>query len=209
MATLQLTNFQVDALNEVGNIGIGSATTALSQLVDKRVQLSLTHVQLIDSASIIANIPDSITMTGMMVRMMGDIQGAMLFLFEFKNAVVLSDLLLKDTKYETDPNMHQSALSEVGNILTGAYLNSLHKFLDLAIVPSIPHVATGSIAEVLEEASTEAGRDIDKILSIETMFMVHSVGHESGLNTLYGDMFMLLDSKSLQTVLDSIDNLMG
>ena len=118
MVTLQLTNFQVDALNEVGNIGIGSATTALSQLVDKRVQISLTHVQLIDSASIIANIPDSITMTEMIVRMMGDIQGAMLFLFEFKNSVVLSDLLLKGTKHETDPDMHQSALSEVGNILT-------------------------------------------------------------------------------------------
>ena len=209
MATLQLTNFQVDALNEVGNIGIGSATTALSQLVDKRVQISLTHVQLIDSASIIANIPDSITMTGMLVRMMGDIQGAMLFLFEFKNSVVLSDILLKGTKYETDPNMHQSALGEVGNILTGAYLNALQKFLDIAIVPSIPHIATGSITEVMEEASAEAGRDIDNILSIESMFMVHSVGHESGLNTIYGDMFMLLDAKSLQTVLDAIDNLMG
>ena len=209
MVTLQLTDFQVDALNEVGNIGIGSATTALSQLVDKRVQLSLTNVQLIDSASIIGNIPDSITMTGMMVRIMGDIQGAMLFLFEFKNSVVLSDILLKGTKYETDPNMHQSALSEVGNILTGAYLSALHKFLDLAIVQSIPHIATGSIAEVLGEVSAEAGRDIDNIFSIETMFMVHSVRHESGLNTLYGDMFMLLDSKSLQTVLDSIDNLMG
>ena len=209
MATSQLTNFQVDALNEVGNIGIGSATTALSQLVDKRVQLSLTNVQLIDSASIIGNIPDSITMTGMMVRIMGDIQGAMLFLFEFKNSVVLSDMLLKGTKYETDPNMHQSALSEVGNILTGAYLSALHKFLDLAIVQSIPHIATGSIAEVLGEVSAEAGRDIDNIFSIETMFMVHSVRHESGLNTLYGDMFMLLDSKSLQTVLDSIDNLIG
>ena len=209
MATSQLTNFQVDALNEVGNIGIGSATTALSQLVDKRVQLSLTNVQLIDSASIIGNIPDSITMTGMMVRIMGDVQGAMLFLFEFKNSVVLSDILLKGTKYETDPNMHQSALSEVGNILTGAYLSALHKFLDLAIVQSIPHIATGSIAEVLGEVSAEAGRDIDNIFSIETMFMVHSVRHESGLNTLYGDMFMLLDSKSLQTVLDSIDNLIG
>jgi chemotaxis protein CheC len=189
MVTLQLTNFQVDALNEVGNIGIGSATTALSQLVDKRVQISLTHVQLIDSASIIANIPDSITMTGMLVRMMGDIQGAMLFLFEFKNSVVLSDILLKGTKYETDPNMHQSALGEVGNILTGAYLNALQQFLGVAIVPSIPHIATGSITEVMEEASAEAGRDIDNILSIESMFMVHSVEHESGLNTIYGDLW--------------------
>ena len=209
MATLQLTNFQVDALNEVGNIGIGSATTALSQLVDKRVQLSLSNVQLINTESIIGNIPESITMTGMLLRMMGDIQGAMLFLFEFKNAVVLSDMLLKGTKFENDPEMHQSALSEVGNILTGAYLNALHKFLDIAIVPSIPHIATGTIAEVMDAASKEVGHPIDKVLSIGTMFMVHSVGHESGLNTLYGDMFMLFDSKSLQRVLDSIDNMMG
>lgn len=209
MATLQLTNFQLDALNEVGNIGIGSATTALSHLVNKRVQLSLTNVQLLDSKSIIANIPDSITMTGMIVQMRGDIDGAMLFLFEFKNSVVLTDLLLKDTEYGADPDMHQSALSEVGNILTGAYFNALQKFLNISIIPSVPVVAIGSISDVLEQASKEAKYDIDKIMSIETMFMVHSVNHESGLNTLYGDMFMLLDSNSLQKVLGSIDNLMG
>ena len=209
MSTLQLTNFQVDALNEVGNIGIGSATTALSQLVDKRVQLSLSNVQLINTKSIIGNIPESITMTGMLLRMMGDVQGVMLFLFEFKNAVALSDMLLKDTKFESDAEMHQSALSEVGNILSGAYFNALHKFLDISIVPSIPHVVTGTIAEVMDAASEEVGHSIDNVLSIETMFMVHSVGHESGLNTLYGDIFMLFDSKSLQVVLDSIDNMMS
>ncbi|CAG0949126.1 partial CheY-P phosphatase CheC, partial [Methanosarcinales archaeon] len=36
-----LTDFQSDALKEVGNIGIGHATTSLSQMVNKQVGISL------------------------------------------------------------------------------------------------------------------------------------------------------------------------
>ncbi|WDC83916.1 chemotaxis protein CheC [Caloramator sp. mosi_1] len=33
---LKLTDFQIDALKEVGNIGSGNAATALSQLINKK-----------------------------------------------------------------------------------------------------------------------------------------------------------------------------
>lgn len=42
-----LTDFQADALKEVGNIGIGHATTSLSQMVNKQVGISLPELKLI------------------------------------------------------------------------------------------------------------------------------------------------------------------
>ncbi|CAG0972025.1 partial CheY-P phosphatase CheC, partial [Methanosarcinales archaeon] len=42
-----LTDFQSDALKEVGNIGIGHATTSLSQMVNKQVGISLPELKLI------------------------------------------------------------------------------------------------------------------------------------------------------------------
>jgi len=209
MTEIVLTDFQQDALNEVGHIGMGSATTALSQMVDKRVQLNLTNAQVLDAEAIIQNLPDSIIMTGVLLKMRGDFQGAILMLFEFKNAVVLSDMMLEGTEYEADAEMHESALEEVANILAGSYLYALSQFLNINAIQSVPYMITVTIAEILDMASVQMGRNIDKILNIETMFMVQSVGHSSGVNTLYGDMFVLLDDDSLQVMLDSINNLIS
>jgi len=43
----QLTQYQIDTLMELGNIGSGNAITALSQLLDKRIEVSLTSGEII------------------------------------------------------------------------------------------------------------------------------------------------------------------
>lgn len=205
MTVSELNSFQLDALNKIGNMFMGSATTALSKLVDKRVQLNLTNAQVLDAESIIQNIPESIMMTGVMLKMKGDLQGEVLNLFEFKNAVILTDMMLDGIKYEDDASMHESALEEVANILAGAYLYALSEFLNINIMQSTPYSVTGTIAEVLAMTSVHMGRSVDKLLNIETMFMVESIGHRSGVNTLYGEMFVLLEDESLKKLLDLIN----
>ena len=44
---IKLTPAQMDSLMELGNIGSGHAITALSQLMEKRISMSLTSVDLI------------------------------------------------------------------------------------------------------------------------------------------------------------------
>ena len=45
--SIKLTPYQLDSLMELGNIGSGHAITALSQLMDKRIDMSLTSVDMI------------------------------------------------------------------------------------------------------------------------------------------------------------------
>ena len=202
-----LSSFQIDALKEVGSMGMGNAATSLSKLVGKQVQLNLSNVQTLDPDAVARSIPESITMTGVMLRMTGDIKGVIMLLLEFNNAVVLSNLMLVPLQQQDDPVMCESALCETGNILAGSYLNVLFQFLDLKVIQSAPITCTGTITDVLEQASELMEHDIKQLLNIETMFMVHDVGHESGLNTIYGDMFLLLDSGSLDVLLSSINNM--
>ena len=205
----ELDNFAIDAFKEIGSIGMGNATTSLSRMIEKRVQLNLSDARLFEASSIIDMIPDSITMTGIMIPIYGDINGLAMLLFEFGNAVYLSNLLLQSIEHDDDPSIYESALLETGNIIAGSYLNSLSSFLDLKIMHSVPDISIGSIMDILEKGTSTMEKDSADILNIETMFMVYSSEKDVGAGTIYGDMFLLLDPQSLDKMQDSIRNMLG
>jgi chemotaxis protein CheC len=199
-----LNNFEVDALKEIGSIGMGNATTSLSKLIGKNVRLNLTDARLLDPEVIARSIPESITMIGVMQKMEGGLEGVALLLFEFNNATSLSSLMLRDSEMLNDPDMHESALSELGNILTGAYMSSVYSFLGLEVHLSPPTVSVGPIINILRNISQVSDTNMADLLNIETMFMVNGTGATSGLDTIYGDMFLLLTPDSLSKIQDSI-----
>ncbi len=205
----ELDNFMIDAFKEIGSIGMGNATTSLSKMIEKRVQLNLSDARLFEASAIIDMIPDSITMTGIMIPIYGDINGLAMLLFEFGNAVYLSNLLLQSIEHDDDPSIYESALLETGNIIAGSYLNSLSSFLDLKIMHSVPDISIGPIMDILEKGTSTMEKDSADILNIETMFMVYSSEKDVGAGTIYGDMFLLLDPQSLDKMQDSIRNMLG
>ncbi|MCR5012112.1 MAG: chemotaxis protein CheC, partial [Lachnospiraceae bacterium] len=66
--------------------------------------------------------------------------------------------------------MELSALKEIGNIITGAYLNSLATLTNLTIFPSIPDVCIDMAGAILSVPAIEFGTIADKLLLIETDF---------------------------------------
>ncbi|WP_094228398.1 chemotaxis protein CheC [Methanolobus psychrotolerans] len=205
----QLDNFSIDALKEIGSIGMGNATTSLSKLIEKRVQLNLSDARMFEPSAIIDMIPESITMTGIMIPIHGDINGLVMLLFEFGNAVYLSNLLLQNIEHEDDPNLYESALLETGNIIAGSYLSSLSSFLNLKIMHSVPDISIGPIIDILNRGTSMIENKTENILNIETMFMVYSSEKDVGAGTIYGDMFLLLDSQSLEKLQNSIQGMLG
>lgn len=205
----ELDNFLIDAFKEIGSIGMGNATTSLSKLIEKRVQLNLSDARLFEPSAIIDMIPESITMTGIMIPLRGDINGLAMLMFEFGNAVYLSNMLLQGFEHDDDPSLHESALLETGNIIAGSYLHSLSSFLGLQILHSVPDISIGYIKDILDKGISRMETEPSKILNIETMFMVYSSEKDVGAGTIYGDMFLLLDSPSLEKLQDSIRNLLG
>ncbi|WP_321428958.1 chemotaxis protein CheC [uncultured Methanolobus sp.] len=204
----QLDNFLTDAFKEIGSIGMGNATTSLSRLIEKRVQLNLSDARLFEPSAIVDMIPDSITMTSIMIPVHGDLNGLAMLLFEFGNAVYLSNLLLQSIEHEDDPSIYESALLETGNIIAGSYLNSLASFLNLKIMHSVPDISIGTIDEILEKGLARMQNEPEGILNIETMFMVYSSEKDVGAGTIYGDMFLLLDGESLDRMQNSIHEML-
>ena len=71
---------------------------------------------------------------------------------------------------ENFSEMEMSALKEIGNIITGSYLNALSSLTNLKIFPSIPDLCIDMAGAILSVPAIEFGIMGDKILLIETAF---------------------------------------
>ena len=101
----------------------------------------------------------------------GDITGSILFLLNKESARKLVSKLMGMEVTGDEPNeMEQSALKEIGNIITASYLNSLSMLTQLVIYPSVPALSIDMAGAILSVPAIEFGTMGDKLLLIQTQF---------------------------------------
>ncbi|MBD5454332.1 MAG: CheY-P-specific phosphatase CheC, partial [Lachnospiraceae bacterium] len=129
-----------DVLRELGNIGAGNATTALAQMLQCKVDMAVPKVGLLEFKEVgEAMGGEEQIMAGIYLGVEGDITGSIMFLLEKDSArFLVSKMMGTQEEGEEFSEMELSALKEVGNIITGAYLNSLSSITNLKIYPTIP-----------------------------------------------------------------------
>lgn len=169
-----LSNTYFDVLKELGNIGAGNATTALAQLIQCKVDMKVPQVRLLEFREV-GNVigGEEQLMVGIYLSVEGDINGSMMFLVESKSAAHLVSKLMGQGPVDGSEfgEMELSALQEIGNIITGAYLNSLSTLTNMKIYPSVPSIAIDMAGAILSVPAIEFGKVADQILLIETKFM--------------------------------------
>jgi len=170
----ELSDQYFDVLKEIGNIGAGNATTALAQLLGTRVDMSVPQVKLMEFKELGTTMGgEERIVAGIYLAVEGDINGSIIFMMDIDsvNAVLESLMGMKvDDTSEGFNEIEQSALKELGNIITGAYLNSISTLTGLTIYPSVPDLAVDMAAAILSVPATEFGVFGDKMLLIQTDF---------------------------------------
>ncbi len=167
-------NMYFDVLREIGNIGAGNAATSLAKMLSTKVDMKVPRVELLD----FKEVGDAMggaeqIMAGIYLAVDGDIHGSIMFLLEEKSAHVLVSKLMGGMsmgEHEGFDEMETSALKEIGNIITGAYLNSLSELTKLTIVESIPDLTIDMAGAILSVPAVEFGMVGDKLLMIQTSF---------------------------------------
>ena len=176
MAELDLNNVDTmyfDVLREIGNIGAGNAATSLAQMLQTKVDMMVPRVELIDFKEIGDTIGGAEQiMAGIYLLIQGDIQGSIMFLLEEESAHTLVSRLMgmPCEDMHSFSEMELSALKEIGNIITGAYLNSLSALTNLTITESVPDLKVDMAGAILSVPAIEFGMVGDKFLMIETSF---------------------------------------
>jgi chemotaxis protein CheC len=179
MSYLDFNAMQMDALKEVGNIGAGNAATALSQLINKKVDMTVPSVNIVPFDHIFSRIGGEEIVVGVIVRVLGDTPGNILFIFDNETALNIIELLT-GKREEDISEMGESVLCEVGNIISGAYMNAIAKFTNLLIMPSVPAVTCDMLGAILSTTFIESGQFDDQVLDIETIFLNEDSSKISG-----------------------------
>jgi chemotaxis protein CheC len=193
---------QLDAMREVANIGAGHAATALSQMTNRKIMITVPRVNIrpLEEASDIVGTPDQVT-AAVLMHMMGDLTGRALLMFPEGAAKTLCDFLLRRElgTTQTFGDMERSSIKEAGNILASAYLNALSDFMGMMLVPSVPSLVIDLNGAVLTSAHLNFGHDRDYAFCVETSFRVEGTDDPMG-----GHFLLLPDVASLRSIFDAI-----
>lgn len=167
-------DIEYDVLTEIGNIGAGNATTALSQLINARIDMCVPKVDLLGFSELAEIVGGAETLVaGILLSLEGDVDGMMLFVLESSAAHLLVDQLMGcvsgDNKSDFS-EMEESALMEIGNIIAGAYLSSISELTNMKITSSVPYLSVDMAGAILSVPAIEFGKLGDKALLIESRF---------------------------------------
>ncbi len=170
----RIDNMQYDVLREIGNIGAGNATTALSQMINAKIDMKVPKVDLLEfkELSDIVGGAENLVV-GILFTLEGQIEGMMMFMLDMTASRHLVNQLMGGDMSNTSIEFNEievSALSEIGNIIAGAYLSSLSTLTNILITASVPYMAIDMAGAILSVPAIEFGKIGDKALLIETEF---------------------------------------
>ena len=165
----KIDSIQKDVLQEVGNIGSGHAATALSKLIQDKINMEQPTAKLlrIEKISDIVGGADVIV-TGILITLQGDVEGMMMFMMDEASTKQLTDLLFQnfDIAASDNASLKDSAVKEVGNIMQCLFKCPSH-LLQMRIEPSILYLAIDMAGAVLSVPAIEFSKVSNDALIIE------------------------------------------
>ena len=193
-------DFKMDVLKEVGNIGAGNAATALSQLLNKPIDMAVPKVQLLSFEEITEKVGGAEKLVyAVFLRVEGEAPGNLFFILSPEAATNLLSRIAGIEISDGDElsEMELSALNEIGNILAGSYLSSLADFTSLTMYPTVPALAMDMAGAILGYGLLQFGQMGDNALLIDTTFL-------EGNNEIEGQFFLIPDPESFPKIFKSL-----
>ncbi|GMA59032.1 CheY-P phosphatase CheC [Alicyclobacillus sacchari] len=197
MKRLHVDPVTLDALREFGNIGAGHAATALSTLLSGRVKMSVTDARLCPFSEIVEVVGGGETIVAaVFIRIFGTISGNMFVLMSLPSVDrLLERLLLTPSHVSEYMELEQSAIAEVGNILSGAYVAAISDLCGMSLNQSVPAVAIDMAASLLDIGLMMSGDEENQAILIST-----SLVHDG--NNIDAYFFLLPDLDGTEVLLD-------
>lgn len=190
-----------DSLMEVMNIGAGNASTALSQMMQARVDITTPRLDVlkVEQAMDFVGKPDSI-MSVVMLKVLGDAPGVMMLMFPKESAQKIANALTHRSSQAMMDEVDRSVLREVGNVLAGACLNSLSTFLKMSFIQAVPNAATDMVGALFGHVLADLGQAHEHILASEVHFQIPSLDVEGGV-------FFIFDPLSTTKIIKATESL--
>ena len=194
-----LQDLYIDVLKEIGNIGAGNSATALSKMINSKIDMEVPAIEILDIEKIVEILGgEELIVAGVYLEFYGDINGTILLILDKKSSDNLLSLLFgKPCEGEFYNDMELSAFQEIGNILASSYINSISAFSGLKVNISVPSVSIDMAGSILSVPAIEYGQVSDKIILIENRL-------REGKNEIVGNFFLMPDMDSFKVLFKSL-----
>ena len=167
--SIQYTELQLDALRELANIGSGTASTALSSMLARSVDITVPSARALAFADAIdASGDPEAEVTAILLGITGELEGTVLLLVSPSDAEKLCAILGLEPGSEFAP----SALGEIGNIVGSSYINALAEMTGMAIEPTPPATTTDMLGAVVATVLAAQADTSDVALMLDSQLKV-------------------------------------
>ncbi|OES43593.1 chemotaxis protein CheC [Domibacillus iocasae] len=196
----------LDILKEVGNIGAGHAATSLSTLLNRKIDMKVPSVRIVPFSEMMELTGGSEKeVVSVSLRIEGEAGGNMFFMLTLEEADRFIQKLMNDESFTFhDRNVHTigfSAMQEMGNILSGAYLSALGDFTQLKIQPSVPELAVDMFGAIISYGLLEISQYSDYTIVIDTILTEMD---EGDVEIVKGHFFLLLSPDSFPVLFEAL-----
>ncbi|MCL4212814.1 MAG: chemotaxis protein CheC [Gemmatimonadales bacterium] len=191
---------QLDALREVANIGAGHAATALSQMTEQQIMISVPELTIaaLDAVPNQISAPEE-PVAAVLMRMEGDLTGLTLLVFPQPIAMRVASLMMRRPVTAMGA-IEESAIKEAGNILSAAYLNALADFMQMTLLPSPPSLAIDMSDAIFTSTYVASSQGAAYVVCVESEFHLQEASER-----LRGFFLLLPDPPSLRAILKAVN----
>ena len=189
---VRLSELELDALVELFNIGVGQAASAMSEIVNETVTMSVPSISFLTRSAAAKLLATKSTgsgrICGISQRYTGAFQTDAILMFpEEKSQQIVRLMVGQAMPLEELSQMEQEAMSEIGNILLNSCVGALANIFERELNGSLPDYRVGYSDDLM----ASAGAPEAMVLMLHIEFTIER-------QQITGDVAFIMDLTALE-----------
>jgi chemotaxis protein CheC len=192
---MEFTSQQMDALQEMANIGAAHSATTLSQMLDTHIGMNVPEITIVDIGKVGEFLTDELT-TMIIFELQGDIpHGGFLVLHFPRDSAIRTAGIMQGSAgaVHTFDEMDQSTIIEVANIMISSFLSATSDLLGFNMLPSPPVLVVDMAHAAITSLVAQMTIDVDDVI----LFQVRLTSEEYDIA---GNILIFLEISTLRKV---------
>lgn len=200
---MNLSAKQLDALQEIVNIGIGQAAGILNDMIDSPIRLQMPYLKILSPLELQQELRhdlDGEAISAVQLKFAGSFGGLAQLVFPTDSAAMLIAMLTGEEVGTQDlDSVKIGTLSEVGNIVINGVMGSISNVLQQRLNYSLPSYTEGTVESLLKSGDLSPNT---VVLLAKTHFTIERL-------YIAGDIILIFNVSSFDTILAAINQIVG
>lgn len=199
---MEFTLQQMDALQEMANIGAAHSATTLSQMLNSQIGMNVPEITIVDISKVGEFLTDELT-TMVVFELQGDIpHGGFLILHFPRDSALRTAGIIQGSAgaVHTFDEMDQSTILEVGNIMISSFLSATSDLLGFNMLPSPPVLIVDMAHAAITSLIAQMTIEVDDVI----LFRVKLTSDEHNIS---GNILIFLEVGTLRKVEDRLEEM--